>query len=187
MNIFLNIHELYKDHIFSIIAIRSDIIIFPKMQEITKMLSMDFIEKAIYNPLQNEQCIDMHGGTCNAKALSQFIMGCKSVYKMYLLVHLIPFIIFKRKKLFKKYLFFYSARTKKLKNWFLEWSNHYFLLEDIHFLFVELYVGLLNFTVILSVRFVLIRLFGSFCHFCSRNSLLRTNWKTIVNSSILLE
>lgn len=45
----------------------------------------------------------MHLGTCNEKAISQFIMGCKSVFKMYLLVHLIPFIIFKRKKVIKKY------------------------------------------------------------------------------------
>jgi len=72
------------------------------MQDVTKMLSLEFIEKAINNPLQDEKCADMHGGTCNFKAISQFFMGCKSVYKMYLLVHLIPLVIFKRKKLLKK-------------------------------------------------------------------------------------
>lgn len=86
------------------------------MQDITKMLSLDFIQKAIDNPLQDEQCADMHGGTCNAKAINQFIMGCKSVYKMYLLVHLIPFIIFKRKKVVKKYLFFNPVPNNKLRN-----------------------------------------------------------------------
>ena len=33
------------------------------------------------------------------KALSQFAEGCKGVYKMYLLVHLIPLLTLKRKKL----------------------------------------------------------------------------------------
>lgn len=72
------------------------------MQDTTKMLSREFMERAIENPLQNEQCVDMHLGSCNAKAFSQFYMGCKSVYKMYLLVHLVPFILFKRKKMIRK-------------------------------------------------------------------------------------
>jgi hypothetical protein len=80
------------------------------------MLSLDFIQKAIDNPLQDEQCIDMHGGTCNAKAVNQFIMGCKSVYKMYLLVHLIPFVLFKRKKMVQKYPLCYAVPNKKSRS-----------------------------------------------------------------------
>jgi len=44
----------------------------------------------------------MHAGTCNGKGFSQFVMGCKGVYKMYLLVHLIPLLTLKRKKLMQK-------------------------------------------------------------------------------------
>ena len=57
---------------------------------------------AILNPLENEKCAEMHPGSCNMKALSQFREGCKGVYKMYLLVHLIPLLTLKRKKLLKK-------------------------------------------------------------------------------------
>ena len=73
------------------------------MKDVTKMLSWEFLHAAINNPLQNEKCVDMHHGTCNQKAVSQFVMGCQSVFKMYLLVHLIPFIMFKRKKVMKEY------------------------------------------------------------------------------------
>lgn len=61
----------------------------------------------------------MHLGTCNEKAISQFIMGCKSVFKMYLLVHLIPFIIFKRKKVIKKYKSINKALSWNLQNSYL--------------------------------------------------------------------
>lgn len=50
------------------------------------------------------------------KFLSQFIGGCKGVYKMYLLAHLIPFLLFKRKKFVKKYLFDDQAQRLSLKN-----------------------------------------------------------------------
>ena len=73
------------------------------MSQFTKMLSDDFISAAINNPIENETCEQMHAGSCNMKALSQFNEGCKSVYKMYLLVHIIPLIMFKRKKLRQKY------------------------------------------------------------------------------------
>jgi hypothetical protein len=44
----------------------------------------------------------MHELSCNAKALIQFFISCKGVFKMYLLVHLVPFATFKRKKVIKK-------------------------------------------------------------------------------------
>jgi len=63
------------------------------------MLSDEFREAAIFNPLENETCEQMHNGSCNAKAMSQFVEAYKSIYKMYLLVHLVPLLVFKRKKL----------------------------------------------------------------------------------------
>ena len=57
----------------------------------------------------------MHNGSCNMKSLSQFVEGCKSVYKMYLLVHLIPLLLFKRKKLKQKYSFSLPSPLAELK------------------------------------------------------------------------
>ena len=68
-------------------------------------LSEEFIRKAILNPLENEKCYELHPGvSCNVKMVKQFMATCKSLYKMYLMVHLIPFLIFKRKKVMKKYI-----------------------------------------------------------------------------------
>ena len=62
-------------------------------------LTEEFVRKAILNPLENEKCSDLHPGyTCNEKSLIQFAATFQSLYKMYLLAHLIPFLIFKRKK-----------------------------------------------------------------------------------------
>jgi hypothetical protein len=68
----------------------------------TFTLSQDLIQKILLNPLENEKCNLLHEGNCNVKALQQFAMGCKGLYKMYLLVHLIPLILFKRKKVAKQ-------------------------------------------------------------------------------------
>jgi hypothetical protein len=59
----------------------------------------------------------MHAGSCNAKAISQFFNGCKALYKIYLLVHLIPLITLKRKRLIKKYVYLYVVLLLKYKNW----------------------------------------------------------------------
>ena len=56
------------------------------------------IEQAILNKLQNETCQDYHPGiSCNSKAWAQFVQGSRSVFKMYLAVHLVPLLLFKRK------------------------------------------------------------------------------------------
>jgi hypothetical protein len=68
------------------------------MEIFQRPMNVDYVSKAINNILCDEKCHDLHGGNCDIKALSQFVMGCKSVFKMYLLVHLIPFLLFKRKK-----------------------------------------------------------------------------------------
>ena len=62
------------------------------------MLTTDFIEGCLTNPLENEKCHQLHEGGCNLKALKQFKNGCKGTCKMYLLVHMIPLLL-KRKQL----------------------------------------------------------------------------------------
>ena len=79
-------------------------------------LSEEFIRQAILNPLMDEKCSQLHPGvSCNLKMCLQFAATCKSLYKMYLLVHLIPFLIFKRKKLMKEPL----QESKKLLKGYL--------------------------------------------------------------------
>ena len=73
------------------------------------MLAADFISRAILNANEDEKCHEMHEGSCNAKALTQFGNGCKSMYKMYLLIHLIPLLTVKRKRLIKKYSLLHAA------------------------------------------------------------------------------
>ena len=68
-------------------------------------ISQEAIKNILLNPLENEQCHQLHPGNCNVNALQQFALGCKGVYKMYLLVHIIPLILFKRKKMVKQYFF----------------------------------------------------------------------------------
>lgn len=71
-----------------------------------KALSPEFVQQAIANPLENELCADLHPGlSCNATMLHQFAHTCQALYKMYLLVHLVPFLLFKRKKLRQKYVY----------------------------------------------------------------------------------
>lgn len=49
------------------------------------------------------------------KGLSQFTEGCKGVYKMYLIVHLLPLLIFKRKKLINKYWSYHFSPAQEIK------------------------------------------------------------------------
>ena len=83
------------------------------MQDLNNFLTQDFIAKAISNPLENETCAQLHTGSCNVKALEQFREGCRNMYKMYLLVHLIPLLTVKRKKLRQEYLSSYLALLDK--------------------------------------------------------------------------
>jgi hypothetical protein len=85
------------------------------MSQFTKMMTEDFIYEALRNPLENETCDQLHAGSCNMKGMSQFVEGCKGTYKLYLIVHLIPLLIFKRKKLVEKYHQAYSAPSASLK------------------------------------------------------------------------
>jgi hypothetical protein len=99
------------------------------MDKFTGMMSPEFIAQTLDNPLQNEKCEQMHAGSCNDKALSQFLMGCRGVYKMYLLVHLIPLLTLKRKKLMEKYKTHYLVLWLKSKNSLLASVNRCSLRE----------------------------------------------------------
>jgi len=67
------------------------------MSQFIQLMTEDFVKEAIQNPNKPYYCPELHAGNCNLKALSQFTEGCKNVSKMYLIVHLFPMIL-KRKK-----------------------------------------------------------------------------------------
>jgi hypothetical protein len=68
---------------------------------------LEVIAKAINDPEGTFLCTDyFHEGlTCNQKALQQFAATVQSCSKMYFMVHIIPFLLFKRKKVKQKYTF----------------------------------------------------------------------------------
>ena len=58
-------------------------------------------------------CSAFHAGlSCNTKAWEQFLVGFKGTYKMYLVVHLVPFLLFRRKRAFQEYSPPYSVQKK---------------------------------------------------------------------------
>jgi hypothetical protein len=63
------------------------------------IVSKQLIDHAIDYPDEHLECMHFHHGMgCNEKMLIQFISGSQSLSKMYLIVHLVPFLLFKRKK-----------------------------------------------------------------------------------------
>lgn len=66
------------------------------------MMDPQQVQSIIANSNFNEKCDVLHAGDCNMKAFIQFLMGAKSVFKMYLVAHLIPFLLFKLKSFRKK-------------------------------------------------------------------------------------
>lgn len=78
------------------------------------MLTKEFITRAIMDPTAIQTCAQMHDGSCDGKAMSQFGEGCKGLYKMYLLVHIIPILMFKRKKTMEKYNLIQYSPIKEL-------------------------------------------------------------------------
>lgn len=67
-----------------------------------RMMDYDFVQTAIANLKEDETCSQLHSWSCNVKAMLQFYAGVKSVLKMYLVVHLVPLLLFKFKKLKQK-------------------------------------------------------------------------------------
>ena len=72
------------------------------------VIAEEFIREAIDNVNTLFSCSITHPGyTCNEKALQMFLGGLKPVIRTYLPVHIVPFLLFKRKD-FKKKLFFHQ-------------------------------------------------------------------------------
>lgn len=72
------------------------------LQSFVRMHDEEFMSAAFANEKCDETCSQLHAGDCNVKALIQFAMAVKSVLKMYLLVHIIPLLLFKFKRVKKK-------------------------------------------------------------------------------------
>lgn len=68
-----------------------------------QVVAQSFVEKAIEDVDGTYLCTDFHHHmSCNQKALGQILSTTRSCSKMYFLVHIIPLILFKRKKISKK-------------------------------------------------------------------------------------
>lgn len=66
-------------------------------------IAVEFIREAIDNPNQQFLCSITHPGmNCNEKMLQMILKGLKPVIKTYLPVHILPFLLFKRKDFKKK-------------------------------------------------------------------------------------
>ena len=72
------------------------------LQSFVRMHDAEFMRAAFANERCDETCSQLHAGDYNIKSLIQFAMGVKSVTKMYLLVHLVPLLLFKFKRVKKK-------------------------------------------------------------------------------------
>lgn len=67
------------------------------------VIAEDFIREAIDNIDTLFPCSITHpGSTCNEKALQMFFRGLEPVIRTYLPVHIVPFLLFKRKDFKKK-------------------------------------------------------------------------------------
>jgi hypothetical protein len=69
------------------------------LESYVRMMDQETINKVLANVKCDETCELLHAGDCNVKGLVQFAMGVESVFKMYLLAHLVPLLLFRLKKL----------------------------------------------------------------------------------------
>ena len=67
-------------------------------QRSDKAMDRGFVERAIGNRLEDEKCGQLHVGNCELKSVIQFLRVVKSVFKMFLMAHLIPFLLYRLKK-----------------------------------------------------------------------------------------
>lgn len=74
------------------------------------VLTQEIIERGIRD-CRLVSCAELHEGSCNMKFLEQFSNGCRSLYKLYLIIHLAPVLLFKTKRLRHQYPVAYSAST----------------------------------------------------------------------------
>jgi hypothetical protein len=67
-------------------------------------LALDYVREAMSNMNFDFCCSHTHPGvTCNGMAIMMLLRGLKPVIRTYLPVHIVPFLLFKRKKFMKKY------------------------------------------------------------------------------------
>lgn len=76
------------------------------LDKCARTIDQETLKKILENTLCDEKCELLHGGYCNTRAVIQFFNGVSGVFKMYLIVHLVPFLLFKLKKIKKKYICF---------------------------------------------------------------------------------
>ena len=67
-------------------------------QRFNQAMDCGFVERAIGNRLEDEKCGQLHVGNCELKSVIQFLRVVKSVFKMFLMAHLIPFLLYRLKK-----------------------------------------------------------------------------------------
>ena len=72
------------------------------LESYVRMMDEETIKNILANVNCDEKCEFLHAGDCNLKTLIQFFLGAKSVFKMYLLAHLVPLLLFKLNKLKKE-------------------------------------------------------------------------------------
>ena len=85
------------------------------------LISDEIMEMLINGLMPKGHCGLIHPGyTCNQKAFAQAAAGIRAVTKMYLIVHLVPFLIFKRKKVRQQYPSLYLDPTRRSKS--LSWD-----------------------------------------------------------------
>lgn len=66
-------------------------------------LSLDQVAKLIADIELPVHCEDAHHGySCNGKALLMFSKAFQPVLKTYIPIHIVPFLLFKRKRFVKK-------------------------------------------------------------------------------------
>ena len=83
-------------------------------------MTEEFVQQAILNPLQDEKCVDLHPGvSCDMKMLRQIKHSFQNLHKIYLIAHLIPFILFKRKRFRQRYLFYLSRPVEETKKFII--------------------------------------------------------------------
>ena len=61
--------------------------------------------KVLHQAIHNDgyvECSDLHFGSCESRFLVCFLRTIKTMSKYYLPIHIIPFLLFKRKKLKEK-------------------------------------------------------------------------------------
>ena len=83
----------------------------------TEILTEEYVREAISNINFDFCCSQTHPGlTCNGMATMMILRGLKPVIKTYLPVHIVPFLLFKRKKFLKKYNTPYSVLSSNFSN-----------------------------------------------------------------------